>query len=104
MGERCGLYLESAEERDGDTAVNEESHLELASLVSDYPGVQVNEKVTSPAAVKERRRKKTSNTAKHVSFELSWSGALSIRINSTRVPTAFSRQPHFPSDKTFNSQ
>lgn len=74
--------------------------------LSDRPRVQVNEKVKNPTVKKEKRK----NPAKHrkLIFCAPRSRALSVPshpvVNAMHVSTAFSREPRFSTDKTFNSQ
>ena len=80
-------------------------HLGSDLLVSYHSRVQVQEKVKNSAVKKEKEKFKTKN----LSFALPWTRrALSVHshpvINSLDVSTAFSRQPRFSTDKTFNSQ
>lgn len=79
--------------------------LEPGSLVSAFPRVQVNEKVWNPAVKIRKHKKKMPPPApnKNFSLELPWRRAARAHshpvINSLQVSTAFSRQPHFSTDK-----
>lgn len=77
--------------------------LEPGLLVSAFPRIQVNEKVRNTAVKIRKDKKKTPPPNKSLSLELPWRRAARAHshpvINSLQVSTAFSRQPHFSTDK-----